>query len=94
MSNLNDRVEKIVKRAGLKGKNKYFLKALLHSGSSVKDALKKIESYTNINTGTGDDRHSTLSCPRCKNTMRVVSIYNGRKVKYCIYDRITLPLPV
>ena len=95
MSNINNRIEKVVNRTGLKGKNKHFLTALMYSGMTVKNALLKVEGYANINTGADEKNiHSTLACPRCNNTMKVLTIANGRKVKYCIYDRITLPLPV
>ncbi len=95
MSDLNERAEKFIAQNKLKGKEKYFAKSLILSGSRLKDVKTKIESYRNINTGSNDKSlHSTLACPRCKNTMKVVTIANGRKVKYCIYDRVTLPLPV
>ncbi len=95
MANINDRIEKLINRTGLRGMNKYSIKALMYSGLSIKEALETVKSYANINTGSDKKNiHATLACPRCNNTMRVVTIANDRKVKYCIYDRISLPLPI
>jgi len=61
-------------------------KAMLLSGASeiyVEGAVKGYNSRRN--------EDNSLTCPRCSGGMKVVTLADGRKAKYCQNDRVVMP---
>lgn len=64
------------------------VKAMVLGGAQLESALDTVAGYR----GTKDTTPNSLTCTRCRGTMKVVSLYDGRRARYCPKDRVTLPL--
>lgn len=63
--------------------------SMLLSGGTGKRVLKAISGYRSRKVEA-----NSMTCPRCSSTMVAVTLADGRKVRYCAKDRVTLPFRV
>lgn len=74
----------------LTNSQKNIIQAMILAGSSEEAAIEATMCFGK--KGVKQTDTNSLSCPRCKSTMKIVALADNRPVRYCTNDRITLPL--
>lgn len=63
--------------------------SILLSGGAEEKVLETVQGYKSRKVEA-----NSMTCPRCSSTMVSVTLADGRKVRYCAKDRVTLPFRV
>lgn len=84
-------IDAFVKDNKLSVSQSYMAKAMLLSGMSQQAVLQRVKTMASSES-VAEMQADSLSCPRCNNLMRLVTLSDNRQVKYCPNDRVCLPL--
>lgn len=86
-------ISQFAEQHGLSVSQTNMAKAMLIAGvpePAVLNAVKRVVEAE-------DQKHeeltsNSLGCPRCGSLMKIVTLADGRNCKYCMVDRVTLPM--